>query len=135
MSTDENIDKAKGNPAWSYSFYFDLVKLTALQDDHSAKRTSKNRRTVNAHGTSPARGRGGRNPNPSGRGNNGNDSNSQDKKAKLEKLDKEGAIKANIPYNQYKTLPWQTKVVIHKGNTDPDKVIKKFGILITLQGI
>lgn len=133
LTTEENLDKAKRNPQWSYQFYLDLVKLTALEDDHSTKRTSKTKRTVNAHGTSAGRGRGGRSS-TTGRGDN-TGRNSQDYKEKYEKMDKEAATKANIPYTQYKTLPNQTKAVIYKDNHDPSKVNAKFGRIITPDNI
>ena len=118
------------NPHWSYQFYFDLVKITALEDDHSTKRTSKTKRTLNAHGTSAGQGCGGRNPTTSGRGNNSG-RNSQDTKDKFEKMDKEGATKANIPHSQYKTLPYQAKAVIYKDSSDTTKVNVKFGPIVT----
>ena len=61
LTTDENIDKAKNHPQWSYLFYFNLAMTTALEDDRRTNRANKTKRNVHlAHGTSPGRGRGGR---------------------------------------------------------------------------
>ena len=121
LTTDENIDKAKGNPLWTYQFFFDLVKLTAYEDYRTSNRSNKTKRNVNAHGTSSGRGRGGRG-NKSGRGNN--DSPDKDR---FEKMDKEGASKAGISLDQYKKLPNTVKSVIRNNNSDTTKVNTKHG--------
>ena len=54
-----------------------------------------------------------RNYNTFGKGTDNNNGNSQDEIA------------------TYQTLPWKTKAVIYKGNTDPDKVNINFGTIVT----
>ena len=73
LTSEENIDKAKGNSQWPYQFYFDLARTTAFEDDRLTKRATETKRNVfAAHGSNLGRGRGGHGTNDKmGRGRGG----------------------------------------------------------------
>ena len=121
LTTDENVQKALGNGNWSYSIYHNLVMTTAIEDDHTTKRADKSKRTVKAaHGTSPGRGRGGKD-NKSGRGKG----RSKDRKQKDAK--DTGADAETVPRGILSQLPANAQKVITANNRVENKIDKSLG--------
>ena len=108
---------------WTYQFFFDLLKMTAYEDDRTSNRTNNTKRSVHAHGTSSGSGPDGE-INKSGRGNN---YYSPEDKETYENMDKDGASKAGISLGLYKKLPNTAKSVIWNNNSDTTKVNAKHG--------
>jgi hypothetical protein len=124
LTTDKNVQKAFGHGTWAYSIYHNLVMTTAIEDDHTTKQADKIKCTVKAvHGTSPGRGRGGKD-NKSGRGKGRGKDKSKQKDEKDTRADA-----GTVPPEILAQLPAKAQKVIAANNRVETKIDKSLGFI------
>ena len=119
VTTQESIQVASGQVAWTYNIYYDLLMIAAVADDHAKFRVTKAARTTNMHqqggrgrdqrgeGRGRARGARGGRPSRDGRQARGRDGH-RDGRGRGRQTDD-----SRVPYEVWKILPDSVKEVLN----------------------